>query len=112
MRRTNTITKFHKNAPRKLIALYRKHNGNCYQVSKEIGVNASHVWKLLKNGVIPKRLDLREKLFVRVPKPRQKTETPEFMKEWYKLEKGERYKVIQQYLNWKKKNKELLDASR
>lgn len=107
MRRVNTITNFHRNAPRKLIRLYKKNGGNCYKVGKQIGVNASHVWNLLKNGVEPKREDLRQKLFIRrtrrraVTSSKPKTEAPEHVRKWRRLPKEERYKVIQQYMNWR-----------
>jgi len=65
MRRTNTITKFHKNAPKKLIQLYKKNKGNCYVVAKQLEVNSGQVWGLLSKGTEPKREDLRRKLFLK-----------------------------------------------
>jgi len=64
VRRTNTIIKFHKRAPRKLVQLYKEKEGNCLLVSQKIGINPTHVWNLLKNGKEPKREDLRRKLFL------------------------------------------------
>jgi len=68
VRRANTITKFHKRAPRKLVQLYKEKEGNCYLVSQEIKVNPAQVWNLLKNGKEPKREDLRRKLFLSTKK--------------------------------------------
>lgn len=65
MRKTNTITKFHNNAPKRLIRIYKQHNGNCYRVSQLLGVNPNQVWSLLKEGTEPRREDLRHKLFLR-----------------------------------------------
>jgi transposase len=64
MRRTNTITTFHKNAPKKLIALYRKNGGSCRAVGMELEVSAASVWKLLKFGREPRREELRRKLLL------------------------------------------------
>lgn len=74
MRRTNTIPRFHKRAPRKLVQLYKRKGGNCYLVSEEIGVNPAHVWNLLKNGKEPKREDLRRKLFLSTKKTPEELE--------------------------------------
>jgi transposase-like protein len=64
MKKPNSITVFHGNAPKKLIKLYRKQGGSCSKTAETIGVNPSHVWQLLKNGHEPKREDLRKKLFL------------------------------------------------
>jgi hypothetical protein len=102
MRRTNTIKVFHRKAPKKLIQVYKESGGNCYKVAKKLNVNSAHVWNLLKNGIAPKREDLRIKLFV--SRPKRTTEIPDYMKTWSHLPKEERRKVIQQYINWRKSN--------
>lgn len=104
MRRTNTITKFHPKAPRKLIKLYKDYGGNCYKLGKHLEINASHIWQLLKHGREPKREDLRVKLFLKVQRKSAKVEVPEHIRLWRKLSKAERDKVVQQYINWRKKS--------
>jgi hypothetical protein len=94
----------HRKAPKKLVALYRRFHGNSYQLGKYLGVNSSHVWRLLKYGKEPKRLNLREKLFLKIPKSRPKQEVPDYIKKWNKLPTEERRNVIQQYITWRYKD--------
>lgn len=60
----NKPVKPHKNAPKKLVRLWRKLECNYYKTGKELGVAPSWVWQLIKEGIEPKRLDLRRKLFL------------------------------------------------
>ena len=115
------LTTFHENVPDRLIRkynaivkAYRKQGGYQRKLAKCLGINFKYLNDLLVHGIEPtdrteKGQKARITLFLPIKKKTSKNskaiqEIPEFMKQWNKLSKEERYKVIQQYLTWKVKN--------
>lgn len=106
--------KYHPNAPAKLKKLLRQNKENQNAVAKIIGVNSSHISKLVTKGEEPKDSSIRVKLFLSAHpickccgrkivnrKKTVKKETPQYMKVWKHLSTDERNTVIQQYIKFK-----------
>lgn len=64
----------HKDAPKRLIKVWRRNGENYYKTGQELGVSASWVWQLINNGTKPKRLDLQQKLFLTRKKSKEELE--------------------------------------
>jgi hypothetical protein len=98
------LEKIHGKVPKELKELYTQLGCSQLALSKHLGINLYYVNRLIKYGALPSKKTVkgklaREKLFI----PSQKrVEIPEYIKQWNKLPKEERHKVIQQYLNWRK----------
>jgi len=114
------IDEFPGNIPKKLIREYRKivkeHKGKGgYQrkLASKLEINIKYLSDLFLHGIEPtdrteKGRRIRVALFL--PARRRATrvqrtprEVPEFMRQWNRLLKEERHKVIQQYVNWRNK---------
>jgi len=112
------IKEFPKNVPKKLIKEYRNivksHKGEGgYQrkLASMLEINIKYLSDLFLHGIEPtdrteKGQRVRVALFLPKKKkvsraPRTLREVPEFLKQWNRLPKEERHKIIQQYLEWR-----------
>jgi len=57
-------SQFPPNCPEKLIAEFHACDDNMSELARRLGVNKGHVHNLLIEGKEPRRVDLREKLFL------------------------------------------------
>lgn len=54
----------HPKTPKHLVKIWRANGEDFYKTGKQLDINPSWVWQLIKKGIEPKRLDLRRKLFL------------------------------------------------
>jgi hypothetical protein len=69
-------SEIHKNAPAELVQAYIDARCNQHELSRRLQVNDFYVNQLLRKGIEPSNLDIREKLFLprrtkRTPKPEE-----------------------------------------
>ena len=112
------IKEFPGNVPKRLVREYKRivkeHKGKGgYQrkLAGRLEINIKYLSDLFLHGVEPtdrteKGRCVRAALFLPKKKkvsraPRTLREVPEFLKQWNRLPKEERHKIIQQYLEWR-----------
>jgi len=121
------MEEFPENVPKRLVREYKKvareHSGQGgYQckLARKLGINIKYVSDLLSRGIEPtdrteKGQRARIALFLpvkrKVARLKSLQEIPGFMKQWGKIPKEERRKVIQQYLDWRNRDGNKKDAT-
>jgi hypothetical protein len=94
---TKKIEKFHQNAPKKLVALYKK-LGTTRAIEKERNVNRKWVSLLLVHGIEPASRPTRKALFLRSTPPRPRSERrpiPPHKEWWWKQSSEFKDKIVQ-----------------
>jgi len=117
IRKADYSMKYHEKTPKKLRQLLRKHKGNQNAAAKEIGVNSSHISKLVNAGIEPKDKHIRARMFLPIHPVcetcgrkiihRTKSvsiERPYFAKLFDKLPAEEKNRVKKEYIDWKTKH--------